>query len=129
MIDKISTLPIIIVCSNLNLFLKELTLTCAIISLLMFKDLTLFNLSNYLVSLFYRNQAFYPKFFIIKYFRLTYTARLALDLLLRKLLVFPHDHLNFLVFLRKVTTSYQIPYYLGVTRGDLVRGYQFYYYL
>lgn len=95
----------------------------------MFKDLTLFNLSNYLVSLFYRNQAFYPKFFIIKYFRLTYTARLALDLLLRKLLVFPHDRLNFLVFLRKVTTSYQIPYYLGVTRGDLVRGYQFYYYL
>ena len=69
---KISTLPLKIVCSVLNLFPMELMFTCSIFSLLGFAYFL--TLHYYLFNDISQSIVSYAKCGIIRYFKVTYTA-------------------------------------------------------
>ena len=69
---KISTLPLKIVCSVLNLFPMELMFTCSIFSLLGFAYFL--TLHYYLFNDISQSIVSYAKCGIIRYFKATYTA-------------------------------------------------------
>ena len=109
-INKISTLPIMIVCirSISNLFFKELSFTYAISSLLGFKDFVW--LVKFVSSIIFswRNMYYLECSLsdIPEWHKLLW---LGLELLLRKLRLTCHDRLSFLVFLMKLTASLPYP--------------------
>ena len=76
---KISTLPLKIACSILNLFPMELMFTCSIFSLLGFAYFL--TLHYYLFNDISQSVVSYAKCGIIRYFKVTYTAPKGPDLL------------------------------------------------